>query len=205
MSRGTIPAGRGARGQNGAGRTVRKATLTTTVNRTRTEEDAVARIDLPEGEGLDVGKALMLTPHFIDVVVGYEKAIAASPIDPRLHELVRYRVALINQCTVCLDFRRNDSGIDEPTFTQIEAFRDSTLFSDTEKQALVFTEMFCTNSADIPDELIEDLQGKLGTAGLADLALVIGKYMAMGRFMQVLGLDQACKIDHDRLAGVAGS
>jgi alkylhydroperoxidase family enzyme len=169
----------------------------------------VARIDLPEGEGLDVGKALLQAPHFLDVVLGYEKAIAASPIDPRLHELVRYRVALINACTVCLDFRRNDSGLDEPTFAQIGSWRDSAEFSDTEKQALLFTEMFCTNSADIPDDLVEDLQARLGTAGLVDLALVVGKYLAMGRFMQVLGLDQACRIDHsrvtDRLAGVAGS
>ena len=66
----------------------------------------MARIDLPEGDGLDVGKALLTAPHFVDVVLGYEKAIAASPIDPRLHELVRYRIATINQCATCLEFRR---------------------------------------------------------------------------------------------------
>ena len=162
----------------------------------------MARIDLPQGDGLDVGKALMLAPHFVDVVIGYEKAIAASPIDPRLHELVRYRVALLNQCTVCLDFRRDDSGLDEATTAAVEGFRDSALFSDTEKLALEFTELFCGDSAAIPDEMVADLERALGTAGIADLALVIGKYLAMGRFMQVLGLDQACRIDASRLAAL---
>ena len=165
----------------------------------------MARIDLPEGDGLDVGKALMVAPHFVEVVLGYEKAIAASPIDPRLHELVRYRIADLNQCTTCLEFRRPDSGLDDETLAEVPDFSTSERFTDVEKKALLFTELFCTDSTAITDELIADLEQELGTAGVTDLALVVGKYLAMGRFMQVLGLDQACKIDPARLAAVAGS
>ncbi|MCU1592809.1 MAG: 4-carboxymuconolactone decarboxylase domain/alkylhydroperoxidase AhpD family core domain protein [Frankiales bacterium] len=161
----------------------------------------MARIDLPAGDGLDVAKALALAPHFIDVVLGYEKAIAASPIDPRLHELVRYRVAQINQCTTCLDFRRPDSGVPEAYLAQVGAGEGG--FSDLEKAALRFTELFVTDSTAISDELLSQLEKGYGTAGLTDLALVVGKYLAMGRFMQVLGLDQACAIDPARLAAVA--
>jgi alkylhydroperoxidase family enzyme len=165
----------------------------------------MARIDLPEGAGLDVGKALMAAPHFVDVVLGYEKAIAASPIDPRLHELVRYRIADINQCATCLEFRRPDSGLDDETLAAVPDFATSDRFSDLDKKALLFTELFCTDSTAITDDLIADLEQGLGTAGVTDLALVVGKYLAMGRFMQVLGLDQACTIDAARLAAVAGS
>ena len=165
----------------------------------------MARIDLPEGSGLDVGKALMAAPHFVDVVLGYEKAIAASPIDPRLHELVRYLIANLNQCTTCLEFRREDSGLDEETLASVPEYATSSLLTELEKKALLFTELFCTDSTNITDELVSDLEQELGTAGITDLALVVGKYLAMGRFMQVLGLDQACKIDPARLAAVAGS
>lgn len=165
----------------------------------------MARIDLPEGEGLDVGKALLAAPHFVDVVLGYEKAIAASPLDPRLHELVRYRIATLNQCATCLEFRRPDSGVDEETLAAVADAAGSDLLTDVERKALRFTELFCTDSTAIDDELVGDLERALGTAGITDLALVIGKYLAMGRFMQVLGLDQACRIDPVRLAGVAGS
>jgi alkylhydroperoxidase family enzyme len=163
----------------------------------------VARIDLPEGEGLDVGRALVLAPHFIDVVVGYEKAIAQTTIDPRLHELVRFRIAQLNQCTVCLDFRRDDSGLTEDVLAAVEGYASSDLFSPLEKTALSFTEQFCTASADISDTLLGELAEWLSPAEIVDLTLVIGKYLAMGRFMQVLGLDQACAIDPARLAAVS--
>src|SRR4051812_16664389 len=104
----------------------------------------MARIELPEGSGPDVGKALVLAPHFVDVVLGYEKAIAASPIDPRLHELVRYRIADINQCAPCLEFRRSDSGVDDETLAAVPDFATSDRFSELEKHALLFTELFCT-------------------------------------------------------------
>lgn len=162
----------------------------------------MARIDLPEGDGLDVGKALLQAPHFVDVVLGYERAVAASPLDPRLHELVRYRIANLNQCATCLAFRRDGSGVDEETLAAVPDFATSPLFTELEKQALLFTELFCTTSTDISDDLVAALEAGLGTAGLTDLALVVGKYLAMGRFMQVLGLDQSCTIEHARV--VAG-
>lgn len=164
----------------------------------------MARIDLAGGDespdaGLEVGKALMLAPHFVDVVVGYEKAVAQSPLDARLHELVRYRIAQLNQCTLCLGFRRPDSGVPEHVLDQVASYADSNAFSGLEKQVLAFTELFCTDSPAVPDSLLGDLQQQLTPAGVVDLALVIGKYLAMGRFMQVLGLDQACAIDPARL------
>jgi len=39
---------------------------------------------------------------------------------------------------------------------------------------------------------------------LVDLTLVVGKYIAMGRFMQVLGLDQSCELDPERVARIHG-
>jgi alkylhydroperoxidase family enzyme len=163
----------------------------------------VARIDLPEGEGLDVGKALLLAPHFVEVVVGYEKAIAQTTIDPRLHELVRYRIAQLNECTVCLDFRRPDSGLTEDLLAEVETHATSPMFTAAEKSALAFTELFCTDSAAIPDSLLAELGEHLTPAEIVDLTLVVGKYLAIGRFMQVLGLDQACAIDPARLATLA--
>src|SRR5438309_9686346 len=106
----------------------------------------MARIDLPEGKGLDVGKALGTAPHFVDVVLGYEKAVAASPLDPRLHELVRYLIATINGCTTCLTFRRPDSGLDEQALAAVPDYATSDLFSVLEKKALLFAELFCTDS-----------------------------------------------------------
>jgi alkylhydroperoxidase family enzyme len=160
----------------------------------------MARVALPPGDGLEVGRALTLAPHFVDVVVGYEKAVAQSPLDPRLHELVRYRVAQINKCTVCLAFRRDDSGVPEDVLAQVGEWARSDAFSPAEKATLAFTERFCGDSAGIPDSLVAELESLLPPGHVVELALVVGKYLAMGRFMQVLGLDQTCAIDPGRIA-----
>jgi AhpD family alkylhydroperoxidase len=165
----------------------------------------MARIDLPPGDGLEVGRALTLAPHFVDVVVGYEKAVAQTTLAPRLHELVRYRVAQINQCTVCLSFRAPDAGVAEHLLEQVAAWAESEELNPTEKAALAFTEQFCADSPSITDGQVAELEALLPPGQVVELALVVGKYLAMGRFMQVLGLDQTCAIDRDRLANLAGS
>jgi alkylhydroperoxidase family enzyme len=160
----------------------------------------VARIDLPDGTGLEVGRALATSPHFVDVVMAYERAVAATPLDPRLHELVRYRVAEINRCTVCLAYRRDGSGVGEDVLASVTEWRTSDAFSAPEKAALDFTEQFCGDSAAISEELLRSLESLLPPGHVVELALVVGKYLAMGRFMQVLGLDQTCRVDDRHLA-----
>jgi alkylhydroperoxidase family enzyme len=157
----------------------------------------MARIELPPGDGLEVTRALMLAPHFADVVMGYEKAVGRTTLDKRLHELVRYRVAQLNECTVCLTFRW-DCGVDESVHEQVATWQSSSEFSPVERAALSFTEQFCRDSAAIPDELIAELEELLPPGQLVELTLVVGKYVAMGRFMQVLGLDQRCDLSPTR-------
>lgn len=158
----------------------------------------MARITLPDGAGLDVVKALSLAPHFGPAVGAYEKGVAQTTLDPRLHELVRYRIALVNECTLCLGLRREDSGATEELLAQVT--EPGPAFTPAERVALRFAEQFATRSAGITDELVAEVEEHLGTAGAVELALVCGKYLAMGRFMQVLGLDQACALDYGDLS-----
>lgn len=158
----------------------------------------MARIDLPEGEGLDVVKALSLAPHFAPTIGAYEKSVSQTTLDPRLHELIRYRIALINACTLCLGLRRDGTGVTEQMLEQVTDPGPD--FTEAERVALRFAEQFATDSAGISDELVAQVQTLLGVGGTIELALVCGKYLAFGRFMQVLGLDQACSLDYAGLA-----
>ena len=51
--------------------------------------------------------------------MAYEKAVAQTGLDPRRHELVRYQVAQLNQCALCLVVRREGSGVTEAELAQV--------------------------------------------------------------------------------------
>jgi AhpD family alkylhydroperoxidase len=157
----------------------------------------MARIDLPDGDQLDVVKALALRPAFAKAVGAMNTATFASGLDWRLHELVRMRIAIINGCTVCLSWRTPEAveaGVTEDLLLGVADWRNSSLYIESEKAALEFTELFCGDSQAIDDELMERLSAHFDAGEIVELSLVIGKYLSQGRFMQVLGLDQTCSV-----------
>jgi AhpD family alkylhydroperoxidase len=157
----------------------------------------MSRISLPHGDQLDVVKALSLRPEFAKAVGAMNAATFASTLDWRLHELVRMRIAIINGCTVCLSWRTPeavDAGLTEDVLIGVAGWRDSTEYSEAERVALEFTELFCGDSVSISDDLLARLEQLFDAGEIVELSLVIGKYLSQGRFMQVLGLDQTCSL-----------
>ncbi len=156
----------------------------------------MARIPLPEGDQLEVVKALSLRPEFAKAVGGFDGAVWNSTLDWRLHELVRMRVATINECTVCLGWRTPMAVEAGVTDEDLAAVTDPTdeRYSPAERIALEYAARFCTDSARIDDAFLERLGEHFDSGEIVELTLVIAKYLALGRFMQVLGLDQACSL-----------
>lgn len=156
----------------------------------------MARIALPEGDQLEVVKALTLRPDLAAAVGGFDAAVWNSSLDWRLHELVRMRVATINECTVCLGWRTPmavEAGVTDDDLHAVTDFHNPR-FSPAESVALEYTTRFCTESARIDDAFMARLAEHFDPGEIVELTLVVAKYLAMGRFMQVLGLDQACSL-----------
>jgi AhpD family alkylhydroperoxidase len=157
----------------------------------------MARIALPDGDQPDIVKALVLRPSFAKGVGAMNEAVFASSLDWRLHELLRMRIAVINGCQTCLTWRTPEAigaGVTEELLAAVADWRTSDLYTATEKLVLDFTEQFCGDSANISDDLMDSLAEHFDPGEIVELALVIGKYLSQGRFMQVLGLDQACVV-----------
>jgi AhpD family alkylhydroperoxidase len=168
----------------------------------------MARISLPDGDGPEVVRALSLRPEFAKAVGTFDSAVWQSGLDWRLHELVRMQVAMVNECTVCLGWRTPmavEAGVTDELLAAVASYRTDPAFSDAERVALEYTERFCRDSARIDDELVERLRAHLGDDEIVELTLVIGKYLALGRFMQVLGLDQTCTLRFDDAGKVVAS
>lgn len=166
----------------------------------------MARIEMPENGTLDVINALsMVRPELARAVGALDAAVASSTLDPRVHELVRMRVAQINACTVCLAWRTPAAvaaGLSDELLEAVEHYHDVAAFSETERTAIEYAERFSTDSARIDDDLIMRLGQHFSAGDIVELTLVIGKYVAFGRFMQVLGLDQSCVLEYAAEGGV---
>lgn len=157
----------------------------------------MARIPLPDGDELDVMKAFALAPALAAGAQAYDGAVWSSTLDWRLHELVRMRVAQINECTVCLSWRTPqavEAGVTDELLAGVDRAAELPGYTDAERVAIEYAARFCTDSADIEDSLLQRLGEHFDAGEIVELTLVIGKYLALGRFMQVLGLDQSCNL-----------
>lgn len=168
----------------------------------------MARIELPAGDEPEVMRALALRPELAAGVMGFDQAVWASGLDWRLHELVRMRVAQINECTVCLSWRTPqaiEAGVTDELLAGVNRARELDAYTDAERVAIEYAERFCADSARIDDDLLSRLRSHFDAGGVVELTLVIGKYLALGRFMQVLGLDQTCTLQLDDSGAVVAA
>jgi AhpD family alkylhydroperoxidase len=168
----------------------------------------MARIRLPETDAPEVVRALSLRPEFAKAVGTYDAAVWNSTLDWRMHELVRMRIAQINECSVCLSWRTpqaTDAGVTDDLLRHVHRAHELDSYTDAERVAIEYAARFCTDSARIDDALIERLRAHFDEGEIVELTLVIAKYMAFGRFMQVLGLDQNCALQFDDTGAVVAA
>jgi AhpD family alkylhydroperoxidase len=168
----------------------------------------MARIDLPAGDTPDVVRALSLRPAFAKAVGAYDHAVWESSLDWRLHELVRMRIAQINECTVCLSWRTPQAtaaGVTDSLLAGVAHAAESPVYTDAERVAIEYAERFSRDSARIDDDFMRRLGDQFDPGEIVELTLVIAKYLAFGRFMQVLGLDQTCALHFDETGAVVSA
>lgn len=150
--------------------------------------------------GPQARRAFMHRPAMADAIGTFNAAVADSQLPRRLHELVRYRIAEINGCVRCQAYRlpgAREAGATEEVLGQVADWRRSQEFTEVERQALDFAERFSLCPQEVDDDLTRALVSHLGDDGLADLAITVSKYVAIGRLITVLDLDQTCDIGQD--------
>lgn len=158
----------------------------------------MARIPLPDGEQDDIVRALTLSPNFAKAMGAYSDAIYGKiSLSMREREAARMRIAQINQCTICLGTRFPElqaEGINEDFYATIENWRNSDEFSVREKLAIEYADKFATNHLNLDNDFFQQLQEHFSAAEVFELSCIIAGLLANGRLLQVLQLDQQCKL-----------
>ena len=178
----------------------------------------MAQIDVPQGDDLDLGlQALKLhAPELTAAASAYSQVVyQKSKLSLREMEGARYRTAQLNGCVVCQGFRAERDLIpyiktaggsvtegpaargpapDEAFYQAVIDWRTSPLFSPRERVAIELAERMGARPLSMhgDDAFWEEVHAVYSDGELADLALSIGSWIALGRVVHTLELDTVC-------------
>lgn len=116
-------------------------------------------------------------PGAYRAMLGLEEYIDSCGLEPRLLDLARLRASQINGCAFCIDMHFKDAraaGETEQRLYMLDAWRETTLYSDRERAALAWTEaVTLLTRREVADGVYEQACGQFSEEELANLTLAI--------------------------------
>jgi AhpD family alkylhydroperoxidase len=154
---------------------------------------------VPDGPGGDAAKIWTLQPALGGMVERMIRGAYGESILPaEERELARMRIAQINDCTACSDFRAPsvlEAGIAPELYENVAAYSTYPGYTPRQRLAIEYAERFATDHASIDDAFFARLRTQFSDEEILDLTLCVAVFLGLGRTLAVLGVDQSCAID----------
>lgn len=117
-----------------------------------------------------------------------------STLGLREFEAARLRIAQINGCLFCQDWRTERDGQKvEAEFPEaVTHWRDTDQFDERTRLAAEYAERYATDHHGLDDEFWVRMFAEYSQAEVVELSMSIGSWLAFGRLNRVLGLDTVC-------------
>jgi len=115
-------------------------------------------------------------PAAYEAMYGLEKYISTTNINPILLELIKMRASQINGCAFCLNMHSKDArkiGETEQRLYLLNAWKETTLFTEEEKAVLALTEEVTLISNHVSDETYRNASSFFNEQDLARLIMAI--------------------------------
>jgi AhpD family alkylhydroperoxidase len=117
-------------------------------------------------------------PETVKAMLALSAAVAAGGLEHSLLELVKIRASQINRCAFCLHMHTTDArkaGETEMRIYMLEAWRESSLYSDRERAALAWTEaLTLVAETGAPDADYDLLKAQFTESEQVNLTFAIG-------------------------------
>lgn len=126
-----------------------------------------------------------------------------SLLTTREREAARHRVAELNGCLTCQNWRVEgfaEVGADEVFYAGMASAKDDPRYSRREQLAIEMAERFSLSWTDVGEDFMNELRRHYADAEIVDLLLCIGQYVAQGRLIHILDLDRICPMAPASLA-----
>lgn len=152
-------------------------------------------IDVPEGRDPITHVWGHMVPGIGPAAAAFSGAVYEhSTLGLEEFEAARLRIAQINGCLFCLDWRTDRDGETVPEWflAEVENWRVSDRLGIRARLAAEFAERFALDPHGIDDDMWARVRAEYDDPELVELAMSIGSWLTFGRINHVFGLDAAC-------------
>jgi alkylhydroperoxidase family enzyme len=152
-------------------------------------------IDVPEGKHPIMYVWGEMVPGIGPAAATFsQKVYEDSTLGLREFEAARLRMAQINGCLFCQDWRTERDGQKvEETFDQaVQEWRTTDALDERARLAAEYAERYALDHHGIDDAFWARMKAHYTEAEIVELSMCLGSWLSFGRLNRVLGLDTAC-------------
>ena len=152
-------------------------------------------IDIPEGKDPIAYVWGEMVPGIGVAAANFSLAVYQhTTLGLREFEAARLRIAQINGCMFCMDWRTERDGqkVEEGFLDAVTQWRTTDAFDDRARLAAEYAERYALDHHGLDEEFWSRMTGHYSQVEIAELSMCIGSWLAFGRLNHVLGLDAVC-------------
>ena len=152
-------------------------------------------LDIPEGKDAIEYVWGEMVPGIGTAASHFSLSVYAhTTLGLREFEAARLRIAQINGCAFCLDWRTERDGqkVEEEFADAVTQWRTTDAFDDRARLAAEYAERYCLDHHGLDDEFWGRMKASYSDREIVELSMCLGSWIGFGRLNRVLGLDAAC-------------
>ncbi|AIY17448.1 carboxymuconolactone decarboxylase family protein [Pimelobacter simplex] len=152
-------------------------------------------IEIPEGKDPILYVWGELVPGIGPAASAFAMSIYEhSTLGLREFEAARLRIAQINGCIFCQDWRTERDGqkVEDTFDAAVQEWRTTPDFDERTRLAAEYAERYALDHHGIDDGFWQRMRTHYTDREIAELSMCLGSWIAFGRLNRVLGLDAAC-------------
>ncbi|MEU6986614.1 MULTISPECIES: carboxymuconolactone decarboxylase family protein [unclassified Streptomyces] len=153
------------------------------------------RIDVPEGRHPIEYVWGEIVPEIGTAAANFSLSVYAhTTLGLREFEAARLRIAQVNGCLFCLDWRTDRDGekVEESFAEAVTQWRTTDAFDDRTRLAAEYAERYALDHHGLDEDFWTRMTAHYSQPEIVELTMSIGSWLSFGRLNRVLGLDAVC-------------
>lgn len=153
------------------------------------------RVDVPEGKDPIVHVWGRMVPGIGPAAAAFAQSVYAhGTLGLREFEAARLRIAQVNGCVFCQEWRTERDGqkVEDTFAAAVTAWRTTPDLDERARLAAEYAERYALDHHGLDDDFWARFKAAYSDAEVVELTMCLGSWLSFGRLNRVLGLDTAC-------------